>query len=107
VLYAILSDRMAGRTYCPESKANYYKLTDLEEDMIIRYIFDLDSRGFAPRVASIEDMANLLLESRGVLCVGKNWAYRFVQQQPELKTRFNCIYDFQRVLCEDLELIGA
>lgn len=104
---ATLADRMAGRTYRSDSKANCYKLTDLEEESILQYILDLDSRGFAPRLASVEDMANLLLESRGALRVGKNWAYRFVQRRPELKTRFNRVYDFQRALCEDPELIGA
>jgi hypothetical protein len=102
-----LSARIAGRSYRPETKANCYKLKDTEEETIIRYILDLDSRGFAPRVASVEDMANLLLESRGAPRVGKNWAYRFVQRRPELKTRFNRVYDFQRALCEDPELIGA
>ena len=38
--------------------------------------------------------------------VGKLWAHHFVQCRPELKTRFNRIYDFQRALCEDPELIG-
>jgi hypothetical protein len=104
---ATLRHRIAGRTYRPEIKANCYKLNDLEEDTIIRYILDLDSRGFAPRIASVQDMANLLLKSRGALCVGKNWPYRFVQRRPELKTRFNRVYDFQRALCEDPELIGA
>jgi len=104
---ATLRHRMAGRTHRPEIKANCYKLNDLEEDTIVRYILDLDSRGFAPRLSSVEDIANLLLKSRGALCVGKNWAYRFIQRRPELKTRFNRVYDFQRALCEDPELIGA
>jgi hypothetical protein len=60
-----LSDRIASRTYRPETKANGLKLTELEEGIIVRYILDLDSRGFAPRLTSVEDMANLLLESRG------------------------------------------
>jgi hypothetical protein len=98
---------MAGRTYHPESKANCHKLTDLEEDTIVRYILDLDSRGFAPRLASIKDIANLLLESRGVLRVGKNYIYRFIQRRLELKTCFNRVYNFQKALCEDLELISA
>lgn len=104
---ATLSAKMTGRTYRLETKANRHKLNDLEEETLIRYILDLDSREFAPRLASVEDMANLLLESRGEPRVGKNWAYRFVQRQPELKTRFNRVYDFQRVLCEDPELISA
>lgn len=102
-----LSDRMAGRTYRPETKANGLKLTELEEEVILRNILDMDSRGFAPRLASVEDMANFILESRGGKRVGKLWAYRFVQRQPALKTRFNRVYDFQRALCEDPELIGA
>jgi len=59
----ILRHRMAGRTHRPKIKANCYKLNDLKEDTIIRYILDLDSRGFAPRLSSVEDIANLLLKS--------------------------------------------
>ena len=69
---------MAGRTYRPETKPNRQKLSKLEEGVIIRYILDLDSRGFAPRLASIKDIVNYILESRGVDRVGKLWAYRFV-----------------------------
>lgn len=35
------------------------------------------------------------------------WAQRFVVWWPELKTCFNRVYDFQRALCEDPELIGV
>jgi hypothetical protein len=82
-------------------------LTELEEEVILRNILELDTRGFAPRLAGVEDIANYILESRGGKRVGKLWAHRFVQRQPALKTRFNRVYDFQRALCEDLELIGA
>src|SRR6266566_7637219 len=50
-------------------------------------------------------MANLLLAIRTDKRVGKNWAYRFVQRRPELKTRFSRAYNFQRALCEDPNLI--
>ena len=102
-----LRHRMAGLTARPETRPNRQKLSELEEGVIIRYILDLDTRGFAPRLASVEDMANYILESRGADCVGKLWAHRFVQRRPELKTRFNRVYDFQRALCEDPELISA
>jgi hypothetical protein len=94
VPYATLSDRIAGRSYRSDSKANCQKLSKLEEGVIIRYILDLDSRGFAPRLAGVEDIVNYILESRGGERVGQLWAYRFVQRQPELKTRFNRVYDF-------------
>src|SRR5450432_366724 len=102
-----LRDRMAGRTPRDETRPNCHKLTILEKEVIPRNILKLDSRGFAPRLAGVEDMANFILESRGAGRVGKLWAYRFVQRQPDLKTRFNRVYDFQRALCEDPELIGA
>jgi transcriptional regulator with XRE-family HTH domain len=102
-----LSDRMAGRTPRPETRPNNQKLSKLEEGVIVRYILDLDSRGFAPRLAGVEDIANYILESRGGGRVGQLWAHRFVQRQPELKTRFNRVCDFQRALCEDPILISA
>jgi len=40
------------------------KLTKLEETVTVRYIIDMDTRGSAPRLASVEDMANYLLEVR-------------------------------------------
>ena len=50
-------------------------------------------------------MANLLRKTRHATAVGKNWPYRFIQDQPKLKTRFSRAYDFQRALCEDPKLI--
>jgi RecB family endonuclease NucS len=55
----------------------------------------------------VEDIANNLLKTRGAKPVGKLWAHRFIQRRPELKTRFNRVYDFQRALCEDPKLISA
>jgi hypothetical protein len=102
-----LRNRMTGRTSRRELKANCHKLTELEEEVIVRNILDMDTRGFAPRPTGVEDMANHILKSRGGRRVGKLWAHRFVNRRPELKMRFNCVYDFQRALCEDSELIGA
>jgi hypothetical protein len=107
VPYSTLYARMNGRMPLNERRPASHKLTELEEGVIIRYILDLDTRGFAPRLAGVEDMANYILESRGGRRVGKNWAQRFVQRRLELKTRFNRVYDFQRALCEDPKLIGA
>ena len=90
-----------------KSQPNYSKLSKLEEKVIVWYILDLDSRGFAPRLTSIEDIANYILESRGGKRIGKLWAHRFVQCQPDLKTRFNRVYDFQRALYEDPDVLGA
>jgi hypothetical protein len=89
-----LTDRINGRTPRAESRPTNTNLTPIEEEVIIQYILDLDTRGFAPRLTSVKDIANYILESRGGRRVGKLWAYRFVQRQPVLKTRFNRVYDF-------------
>ncbi len=69
--YTTLSEQMAGIAPRDETRPNCSKLSKLEEEVIIRYILDLDSRGFAPRLTSVEDIANYILESRGGKRVGK------------------------------------
>ncbi|PHH51621.1 hypothetical protein CFIMG_008617RA00001 [Ceratocystis fimbriata CBS 114723] len=81
------------------------KLSDLEEETIVKFIIDLDSRGFPPRLRGVEEMANKLLADRDASPVGKRWASNFVKRQPDLKTRFNRRYDYQRAKCEDPTII--
>ena len=69
--YIILSERIAGITPRNKTRPNYSKLLKLEEEVIVRYILDLDSRGFAPRLTSIEDIANYILELKGGKRVSK------------------------------------
>jgi hypothetical protein len=102
-----LRDRINGVVEKANVRPPMQKLTTTEEDAIVQYILDLDSRGFPPRLDGVEDMANLLLATRQARPVGKLWAHRFVQRRPELKTRFSRAYDFQRALCEDPVLIDA
>jgi hypothetical protein len=77
------------------------KLSDLEEQIIVQFILDLDSRGFPPRLRGVEEMANRLLADRNASPVGKRWASNFVKRHKELKTRFFRKYDYQRAKCED------
>ena len=102
-----LRRRMNGVHSKSDLRNGRHLLTQSEEDALAKYILDLDERGFPPRIASIEDMANLLLNKRDGGRVGHHWAERFVTRREELKTRSNRAYDFQRALCEDPELIGA
>jgi hypothetical protein len=59
-----LQDRIAGKA----SRVNIYSrrstLMIAEEDAIMQYILYLDSRGFSPQKADVEDIANLLLAKR-------------------------------------------
>jgi hypothetical protein len=81
------------------------RLSDLEEQIIIQFILDLDSRGFPPRLRGVEEMANRLLADRDASPVGKRWASNFVRRHQELKTRFFRKYDYQRAKCEDPAII--
>jgi helix-turn-helix, Psq domain len=66
-----LSNKMAGRTSIHDYRPVATKLSNLEKKVIVQYILNLDNRGFGPRLASMEDMANYLLESQGGKRVGK------------------------------------
>ena len=81
------------------------KLTELEESVIIQHSLDLDSRGFSPQLSIIRDMANRLLAVREAGPVGIQWPSNFIRRSPELKTRFNRKYDYQRALNEDPKII--
>jgi hypothetical protein len=82
-----MSLRTAAKTYnVPESSLRYrikgrvakhkkhnaaHNLTESEEKTLIRYILDLDSRGFPPRIKRVKDIADLLLMMCSAKRVGK------------------------------------
>jgi hypothetical protein len=107
VPHATLTRRYNGTTYRPEARNAGHKLTTTEEQTIVQYILDLDSRGFSPRLCEVADMADKLLGVRSGEPVGKHWAERFVTRSDELKMAFNRAKDRQRILQEDPEIIGA
>jgi hypothetical protein len=55
---------MNGRTPLNERRLGAQKLSELVEEVIIRNILDIDSKGFTPRLASVEDVVNYILESQ-------------------------------------------
>jgi hypothetical protein len=100
-----LSRRRRGQQSRYDIPANSRKLTDLEEAVIVQYILDLDSKGFSPRLSSVEDMADRLLAERDTGRVGTHWASTFVKRHLELTIRFNRKYNYQRAQYEDPEII--
>jgi hypothetical protein len=105
VVRTTLRRRRAGILLRRDCLPNMKKLTELEESMIIQHSLDLDSRGFSPQLSLIRDMANRLLAVRAGGQVGILWPSNFVKRSPELKTRFNRKYDYQRALTEDPKII--
>jgi hypothetical protein len=99
--------RRAGISSRRNCQPNSRKLTQLEEEVTVKYIQDLDQRGFAPTHSAVRDMADKLLAARGGGQVGQKWPANFVKRTDSLKTRFNQPYDRQRALCEDWGLISC
>jgi hypothetical protein len=79
---------------------------DWEEQTLIQYILDLDTRGFAPTLPCVGDMASQISIARGGKRAGVNWPRNFVNRQQSLKTRFNRRLDYQRALNENPKVIG-
>lgn len=100
-----LSRRIDGRTSREDTAPKSRNLTLLEEEVIVREVLHLGSRGFPPKLCHIEDMANQLRTTRGASRVGKNWTSTFIKRQPDLTTRFTRSYDYQRAKCEDPAII--
>src|SRR5205823_11025065 len=65
VPFSSLRNRITGRVAKAEKRHSQHKLTESEEETVVRHVLDLDSRGFPPRIEGVEDMANLLLTTRG------------------------------------------
>ena len=83
------------------------RLSNLEEEILIHFILDLDSRGFPPRLRGVKEMADQLLADRDAPPVGTRWAHNFVKRHPDLKTRFFRKYDYQRAKCKDPSIIRS
>src|SRR6266699_5770546 len=88
----ILSDRINRRSTYADTIPNLRKLTALEEEVVVREVFDLDSRGFHPRMRNIEDMVNRLLAIYNTMRIGLRWTFNFVKRQLELYIRWNRPY---------------
>jgi Tc5 transposase DNA-binding domain len=89
-------------------RANYHKLTDLEEQTLVEWVLDMDSRGFPLRIMDLCETAQLLLQERDPNSkIGRDWPTNFVNRTPSLKAKFNRKYDYARALSEDPEKIEA
>jgi predicted HTH domain antitoxin len=103
-----LQDRLNGRENRVELRAKSFKLTEIEENSLKEWVISMDVRGAAPRPSMVQEMANLLLATRGttpIQTVGKNWVTNYVKRHPELDTRFSRRYNYERAKCEDPKII--
>ena len=101
-----LRRRRVGTTSRRDTQPNSSRLTKSEEEAIIQYIKKQDTRGFAPTLSYVADMANQLLAARGEKPVGPKWASTFVSRKHELKAQLTRQRNWQRVMCSDIGVIS-
>lgn len=108
-----LTRRYRGTPSRLDYRSTQRKLSSTEETTLIQWILSMDKRGIPPTQALVHEMAEILLtervESASNLAptLGVNWVSRFIDRHPELKSRYNRKYDYQRAKCEDPEVIRA
>lgn len=110
VSHKTLTRRSQGTPSRTESIPHNRKLTLTEESTLVEWILSMDTRGMPPTQALVRQMAEILLAQRILSmtpAIGKNWVGNFISRHPELQTRYNRKYDYQRAKCEDPEVIGA
>jgi hypothetical protein len=90
-------------------RANNHKLTQFEEESLVKWVLDLDRRGFPPqrppRHSLVREMANHLLSQREDQQVGEKWVYNLVKRRPEIDSKFSRRYNYERAKCEDPKII--
>lgn len=79
--------RRAGEPARRDCQPKLKKLTQLEGEVIVKYILDLNSRGFALTYAAVPSIVNKLLAARSGGHVGVNWLSTFVKRTDRLTTR--------------------
>ncbi|EED18825.1 conserved hypothetical protein [Talaromyces stipitatus ATCC 10500] len=100
-----LQDRLHGVPFQHAIRASNHKLTQFEEESLVKWVLDLTRRGLPPRHFLVRDMANYFLSQRGDQRVGDKWVYNLVQRRPEIESKFSQKYNYERAKCEDSKII--
>ena len=99
-----LQERLTGVKSRSETRANGYKMTAIEEQVLSKRLLDADKRVFSIRPEFLREMAQILLRKRiqdPTATVGVNWAYKFIKRHPALRTQYNRRITYQRAKQED------
>lgn len=90
--YTTLYTRSHGRVSRADIRPNGHKLTQFKENSLAEWIISIDTRGAAPRLATVGEMANILLTARSsytLSTVRKICLSTFINHRPKLRIRFS------------------
>jgi hypothetical protein len=102
---ATLTRRINGGTTREDYTLTNKKLTNIEEEVLVRDILKLDAQGLSPTISLVREMADTICRAKGVPGVGVKWVNNFMNRTPALTTKLRRAYECQRKLCEDPEII--
>jgi hypothetical protein len=100
--------RLKGRKPRAETRANGHKLTEFEEELLLKRLLDADMRGFLIRPEFLRGMAQTLVCKQlqdPTAALGINRPYRFITRHPEIRTRYTRRITYQRAKQEDQKVI--
>ena len=90
---------LKGRQPRLGSRSKSRKLLEWEEELLIKWIYNMEQQGFPPHIIDVQQMALTLLTEHGTnastATIGKQWVYRFVKKHPELDAHLARNYDAQ------------
>lgn len=83
-----LGRRLKGGNTRQQARASQQALSPVQEDLLIKWIIDLDIAGAPPSFAQVREFAGLVSNaSGGPSTIGKNWTTRFLQRHPDIKSK--------------------
>jgi hypothetical protein len=92
-----LQNRLRGGLTRQQGKENQRLLSSAQEDLLIRWITDLDVAGSAPNFSQVREFAGLIsASSGGPPSVGDKWIQRFLDRHSEVKSKVGRKIDYLR-----------
>ena len=86
-----LMDCLNRTASCEEIIANGWKLSDIEEDTLSRWILDMYKHDLPFQISNVQHLAQLLLaahlKSPNQATIGENWVTQFIKCCPELDSK--------------------
>ena len=83
-----LARRLKGGNTRREARVSQQTLSPIQEDLLIKWITDLDIAGAPPSFAQVREFAGMVSNaSGGPPTIGKNWITRFLQRHPTIKSK--------------------
>lgn len=93
-----LTDRAKSTQTRRKARESQQILSSEQEDLLVRWILELERTGNAPNHEQLRQMAALVsVISGGVGVIGKNWVPRFLQRHPEVHTKRGVTIAAERV----------